>query len=178
MTNNFNKVSEERDTYKKKYEQLINENKNKFNNTQDEDVKEKVNEEESIKKLQKIIKEKDETISNLEETNKTLLSVIKEYNNMKNALKLSITFDLKEGEKLMCLIFISTDQEVKQPIICKNTHKFNEVENLLYEKCPVYKEYDNVFLANGSKINKLKTLIEIGIKDGQIITMTTFEEIN
>ena len=178
MTKNFNKVSEERDTYKKKYEQLINENKNKFNNTQDEDVKEKVNEEESIKKLQKIIKEKDETISNLEETNKTLLSVIKEYNNMKNALKLSITFDLKEGEKLMCLIFISTDQEVKQPIICKDTHKFNEVENLLYEKCPVYKEYDNVFLANGNKINKSKTLIENGIKDGQIITMTTFEEIN
>ena len=97
---------------------------------------------------------------------------------MKSALKTSLPFDITEGEKLMCLIFINGGQTVKQPIICKDTHKFNEVENLLYEKCPVYKEYDNVFLANGSKINKSKTLIENGIKDGQIITMTTFEEIN
>ena len=77
-----------------------------------------------------IIKQKDEKISILEENNKSLLSVIKEYNDMKNALKSSLPFDINEGEKLMCLIIQSTDSSVHFPIICKNTLKFSVVENL------------------------------------------------
>ena len=120
-----------------------------------------------------IIKQKDEKISILEENNKSLLSVIKKYNDMKNALKSSLPFDINEGEKLMCLIIQSTDQSVHYPIICKNTLKFFEVENLLYEKCPEYKETENYFLVNGDKINKSKTLIENRIKDGQVILINS-----
>ena len=76
----------------------------------------------------------------------------------------------------MCVIFLSTDQKVHYPIICKNKQKFNEVENLLYEKCPEYKDFENFFLVDGNKIIKSKTLEENKIENGQIITMTVFEE--
>ena len=119
------------------------------------------------KKYEQLIKEKDEKISILEENNKTL------YNGMKNALKSSLPFDIEEGEKLMCLIFVGyDDQRVHFPIICKNTHRFNELENLIYEKWPEYKETNNFFICNGHLINRSKTLTENGIKDRDIILMT------
>ena len=87
-------------------------------------------EKDSVNDYKKIIREKDKIISNLEETNKSL------YNGMKNALKSSLPFDINEGEKLMCLIIVSDDSRIHFPIICKNTHRFNELENLIYEKWP------------------------------------------
>ena len=95
---------------------------------------------------------------------------------MKNALKSSLPFDINEGEKLMCLIIQSTDSSVHFPIICKNTHRFNELENLIYEKWPEYKESDNYFLCNGAIINRFKTLTENRIEDGQIIIMVINED--
>ena len=118
-----------------------------------------------------IIKQKDEKISILEENNQSLLSVIKEYNGMKNALKSSLPFDINEGEKLMCLIIQSTDSSVHFPIICKNTLKFYEVENLLYEKFPQYKETNNFFMCNAKIINRSNTLTENGIGYGDLILM-------
>ena len=95
---------------------------------------------------------------------------------MKNALKSSLPFDIKEGEKLMCLIIFSPDSRIHFPIICKNTHRFNELENLIYEKWPEYKESDNYFLCNGAIINRFKTLTENRIEDGQIIMMVIKED--
>ena len=89
-----------------------------------------------------------------------------------NAVKSNLPFELKEGEKLMSVIFQSfDDQTVHYPIICKDKQIFNTVENLLYEKCPKYKETENFFTSDGKLINKLKTLEENNIKDGQIILM-------
>ena len=133
-------------------------------------------EKDSVNDYKKIIREKDEIISNLEETNKSLLSLVNKYNGMKNALKSSLPFDIEEGEKLMCLIIVSADSRIHFSIICKNTLKFFEVENLLYENFPVYKEKNNVFLFNGVIINRSKTLTENGIEDGQIIIMVINED--
>ena len=157
----FDYISKEKNIIKDKYEQL----------TKDMDKDKK-----TVDDLKNSIKEKDDIISNLEDKNKAFLNVIKEYNGMKNALKLSLNFDIKGEEKLMCLDFVSTNSIVHHAIICKNTQKFNEVENLLYEKYPQYKETNNVFLSNGVIINKSKTLSENGIRDGEIITMTFFED--
>jgi len=123
------------------------------------------------KKYEQLIKEKDEKISILEENNKTLLSLVNKYNGMKNALKSSLPFDINEGEKLMCLIIVSLDSRIHFPIICKNTHRFNELENLIYEKWPEYKETNNFFLCKGVLINRSKTLTENGIEDGDLIMM-------
>ena len=91
-------------------------------------------------------------------------------------LKLSrFPFELNEGEKLLCIIFTSCDQNINCPIICKNTEKFNVVENRLYEKFPEYKESENYFTFEGTKINKYVTLDENKIKDGDNILLNVIE---
>ena len=56
-------------------------------------------------------------------------------------------------------------------LICKDSEKFNFVENRLYEVYPQYEESNNVFNANGIKITKSKTLKENKIKNSDIIML-------
>ena len=112
----------------------------------------------------------------LKENNKNLLENVNDHKTVATALKNSINFELNKDEKIMCVIFMSVDQQVHYPIICKNNQKFNEVENLLYDKFPEYKEFENYFLLYGKKISKSLTLDENKIKYGDIITMTKYEE--
>ena len=77
--------------------------------------------------------------------------------------------DVKEE---MTVIFQSPDEkEMIFPITCKRDLIFNQVEKLLYEKVPKYKETNNIFLCNGKPINKIKTLEENNIKHRQIISI-------
>ena len=75
----------------------------------------------------------------------------------------------------MSIIFITIDETINCPIICKNTQLFNSLELLLYEKYPDYKESENFFTVNGNKINKYKTLEENNISNGDIITLNPIE---
>ena len=149
----------------------IEKNKN-LNNTDDKKEKEK----DSVEELKKIIKEKDEKIAYLDKINKLLLESNNENKNVVNALKSSISFKLSENEKLISIIFVSQDQGIHYPIICKNSQKFNEVENLLYDKFPDYKKSVNVFLLGARQIKGSLTLDENKIKDGDIITITNFDD--
>ena len=45
-------------------------------------------------------------------------------------------FELKKNEKMISLIFTSDDKKIHFSIICKNTEKFNQLEEKIYEKCP------------------------------------------
>ena len=90
-------------------------------------------------------------------------------------LKLRYPFELKEGERLMSIIFISEDQKIHTSFYCKNTDKFNKLENILYDRYPLYSEDENYFLANGQKVNKYKSLDYNNIKDGDVITLYQFE---
>ena len=80
-------------------------------------------------------------------------------------------FELKEGERLLSIIFNSVDQKIQYSIICKNTDKFNKIESKLYEYYYEYSESENYFTVNGSKINKFKTLEENKIHDNDIIIL-------
>ena len=76
-------------------------------------------------------------------------------------LKISqFPFDFSPGEKIMSIIFISFDQNIISSFICKNTDSFKVLENKFYEKYSEYKDLDNIFILNGRKINKDKTLDE------------------
>ena len=86
-------------------------------------------------------------------------------------MKEALPFELKEGEKLFTVIFLSLDQKVHYSLICKDSEKFNHVENRLYEDYPQYKESNIVFNANGIKITKSKTLKENKIKNSDIIRL-------
>ena len=91
-------------------------------------------------------------------------------------LKKALPFDLKDGEEILPVIFISGDQKVHYSVICKNSEKFNLIENRLYDAYPQYKENENIFTVNGAKVIKSNTLKENKIKYSDIIMMIPLED--
>ena len=81
-------------------------------------------------------------------------------------------FELSNGEKLISIIFTSSDQNMHYSIICKNTQKFIELEQKLYKDYPEYSKSDNYFMINGNKVNKDKSLDENKIRNSDIIILT------
>ena len=90
-------------------------------------------------------------------------------------LKSKIPFFLEKNEKLMTVIFVSTDHKIHYSFICKNTDKFNKIENLLYDIYPEYQESENIFTANGNKVIKSKTFEENNIKNSDVITLNILD---
>ena len=87
-------------------------------------------------------------------------------------LKLSrYPIQLEEGEKLISIIFVSSDQKVHYSIICKNTSKFSIIEGKLYEEYNDYEEPETFFTVNGRRINRHKTLDDNKIKNSDIIML-------
>ena len=71
----------------------------------------------------------------------------------------------------MSIIFISSDQNIISSFICKSTDIFNILENKFYEKYSEYKDLDNIFILNGRKINKNRSIDENKINNNDIITI-------
>ena len=151
-----------------------------------------------IKELEESEKEKDNIIQNLKNEIKDLLIENKElkieYNKInkmnlelkelkeqiskkekiikKYELKISqFPFDFSPGEKIMSIIFMSSDQNIISSFICKNTDIFKNLENEFYKKYSEYKDLDYNFFSNGRKINKNRSLDENKIKNNDIITI-------
>jgi len=80
--------------------------------------------------------------------------------------------------EIISIIFISTDYNIHYSIPCINTNIFAEVEEKLYKEYPSYRETDNIFICNGNKIMRFKTISENKIKSGNIITICKFMDIN
>ena len=80
-------------------------------------------------------------------------------------------FELNKNEKMMSVIFISSDQKIHYSVICKNTEKFNQLEAKLYNDYPEYSESENLFLVNGNRIKKFQSLEENNIHNNDIIML-------
>ena len=168
------------------------------------DLKDKLNIEKSekeklnlkIKELENLLKKEKESKSLIENENKNknennngkLLELyeelrlkdkdIREKNQEIKKLNERISrfpFELSENEQLMSVIFISTDQKIHYSIICKNTDQFTKVETQLYKEYSNYKDIENVFVVNGRKINKYKSLKDNNIKNNDIIQLNPIE---
>ena len=88
-------------------------------------------------------------------------------------------FKIGENEKLIRIIFQSTDQKIiDYVLICKNTDIFANIEQILYNKYPEYKDSENYFTSNGIKINKNRTLEDNKIKTNDIILLNKFDELS
>ena len=133
---------------------------------------------ETIEKLNVKMKELENIIHNNYTQDKilSLMDKLEKKEKEIKEIKSKLPFELSENEKLMTVIFLSTDQKIHFSVICKNTQNFNILENILYEKYPEYKESENFFLLGGIKINKYKSLEENKIKDSDIITLGKFED--
>ena len=129
-----------------------------------------------LKKIKEMEEKEKNKIENKRE--EMLISLMKKLEVKENEIKMMkevLPFDLKAGETLLPLIFVTSDQKVHYSLICKDSEKFNSVENRLYEVYPQYEEEENYFTANGIKITKSKTLKENGIKYSNIILMIPIE---
>ena len=109
----------------------------------------------NIKNYQNIINQKDIELNNLKNQ---LLS-----NNNHNNY-----FNLNE---MMCVNFISGDQQIHYAVPCLKSNTFAEVEEKLYQKFPVYRETNNNFIANGNLVLRFKTIGENKIGNGLPVTL-------
>ena len=151
LINNLSQRENDNKQLNSKINFLINKN---------EDLENKLNEKKLINNQQDIF-DLIRTINIKEEKIKELESII--------------PYGLKKGEKLMSVIFQSVDQIIHHSLICKNTDNLNKLENILFEKYLECQESNYFYLANGIQVNKFKTLDELKIKDGEVITMKCWD---
>ena len=160
-----------------KYIKEIKDLKNKLNKYENEnnDLKKEIT---NLNNL--LNKEKNKNISNDNSNNKDkiIIDLMEKLNIKENEIKeikSILPFDLKNGEKLMTIIFISVDEEINYSLICKNTDKFTNIEQKLFLIFPKSLEENYYFMANGIQINRYKTLEELKLKNSAIITMYRYK---
>ena len=160
---------------------------NNYNNTQNEinNLKSElskankiINEQKlKIQELQTQLNIYNNNINNLNNNIKNYQNIINqkdiELNNLKNQLlsnnnKIINNFNLDE---MMCVNFISGDQQIHYAVPCLKSNTFAEVEEKLYQKFPVYRETNNNFIANGNLVLRFKTIGENKIGNGLPVTL-------
>ena len=77
----------------------------------------------------------------------------------------------KLNKNNLILNIISFDENINISISCKKTDAFTKIEEEIYNKYPEYRSVNNYFKINNQKINKFKSLEENKIKEGSIITL-------
>ena len=154
--NEINKLKNELIKANKIIEQqklIINDLQNKLNNNTT-----------NINNYQNIIIQKDNEINNLK---LQLNNILKSKDNLSNNnLRTKLYFD-----EVMCVNFISTDQNVHYAVPCAKTNIFAEIEEKLYQQYPQYRETNNNFLANGNQVLRFKTIAENKIGNGLPVTL-------
>ena len=94
-----------------------------------------------------------------------------ELNNIKSQLNNNIPNNNVNFNDIMCVNFISSDQNVHFAASCLKTNTFAEIEEKLYKQYPQYRETNNNFLANGIQVLRFKTIAENNIGNGLPVTL-------
>ena len=128
---------------------IINDLQNKLNNNTN-----------NINNYQNIIIQKDNEINNLK---LQLNNLLQSNNNLSNN-----NINIKD---MMCVNFISSDQNVHYAVPCAKNNTFAEIEEKLYQIYPQYRETNNNFLANGNQVLRFKTIAENKIGNGLPVTL-------
>ena len=74
-----------------------------------------------------------------------------------------------QNENTFAVNFMSSDQKINFPLVCKNTDLFSELLERLYLEYPDLKRKNIVFIVNGNVIDKAETLDKNKIKSGNAI---------
>ena len=99
-----------------------------------------------------------------------IIQLYKKIDNLNEILK-RYPIILEENEKLISIIFASSDQTMHYSMICKNTDTLSDLEKKLYKEFPDFIESDNIFLCKGTVINRYKTFESYKIKNGDILVL-------
>ena len=75
-------------------------------------------------------------------------------------------------KKKLTIKFITSDQHIDHSLSCFNTDIFSDIEDELYNNYPELKFRNNVFLCGGKVLERMKTLEENEVKDGDKILIS------
>ena len=130
----------------------------------------------TINELQNKLNNYNNTINNLNNDINNYRNIISkkdiELNNYKSQLNnTNIPNNNFNINDMMCVNFISSDQNVHYAAACLKTNTFAEVEEKLYKQYQQYRETNNTFLANGMQVLRFKTIDENKIGNGLPVTL-------
>ena len=152
---------------------LQSNNNNEINNLNNELIKaKKIIEQQklTINELENKLKNINNIINNLNNDIDKYKNIISqkdiELNNIKSQLNNNIPNNNVNFNDIMCVNFISSDQNVHYAATCLKTNTFAEVEEKLYKQYPEYRETNNHFNANGTEILRFKTIAQNKIESG------------
>ena len=153
-------------------------NNNQINNLKNELTKaRKIIEQQklTINDLQNKLNNSNNIINNLNNEINNYKNIISkkdlELNNIKSQLNNNIPNNNVNFNDIMCVNFISSDQNVHFAASCLKTNTFAEIEEKLYKQYPQYRETNNNFLANGTQVLRFKTIAENNIGNGLPVTL-------
>ena len=153
-------------------------NNNEINNLKNELTKaRKIIEQQklTINDLQNKLNNSNNIINNLNNEINNYKNIISkkdlELNNIKSQLNNNIPNNKVNFDDIMCVNFISSDQNVHFAVSCLKTNTFAEIEEKLYKQYPQYRETNNNFLANGTQVLRFKTIAENNIGNGLPVTL-------
>ena len=109
-------------------------------------------------------------IQNNSNDSNIIIQLYKKIENLNEKLKRA-PYILEENEKLISVIFTSTDQKAHYSMICKNTDTIHDLEKDLYKEYPNFSMSENYFLCKGKVINKFQSFESYKIKNGDIIIL-------
>ena len=153
-------------------------NNNEINNLKNELTKaRKIIEQQklTINDLQNKLNNSNNIINNLNNEINNYKNIISkkdlELNNIKSQLNNNIPNNNVNFNDIMCVNFISSDQNVHYAATCLKTNTFAEIEEKLYKQYPQYRETNNSFIANGTQVLRFKTIAENKISSGLPVTL-------
>ena len=80
----------------------------------------------------------------------------------------------KDG-KAFAINFMSVNQEILYPLLCRSDDTIVKLEEQLYNEYPKYKDYNTYLTVNGSLVKRFKTVEENGIKKGNAVIVNIYE---
>ena len=130
----------------------------------------------TINELQNKLNNNTNIINNLNNTINNYQNIINqkdvELNNFRAQLNNNINIQKNVNfDDIMCVNFISSDQNVHYAASCLKTNTFAEIEEKLYKQYPQYRETNNSFIANGTQVLRFKTIAENKIGNGLPVTL-------
>ena len=130
----------------------------------------------TINDLQNKLNNNTTIINNLNNTINNYQNIINqkdvELNNFRAQLNNNINIQKNDNfDDIMCVNFISSDQNVHYAASCLKTNTFAEIEEKLYKQYPQYRETNNSFIANGTQVLRFKTIAENKIGNGLPVTL-------
>ena len=157
---------------------LNSNNNNEIDNLKNELIKaKKIIEQQklTINELQNKLNNCNNTINNLNNDINNYKNIISkkelELNNIQSQLNNNIPKNKYDFDDIVCVNFISSDQNVHFAATCLKTNTFAEIEEKLYKQYPQYRETNNNFLANGTQVLRFKTITENKIGNGLPVTL-------